>query len=474
MTQKELDLKSIMDKLIWRQMKEREAAKSAKKSLRQIQRIKKRYILYGDIWLIHKSRWRPSNNQSDGTKYDQAVQIIQSHYHDYSYIMMHEKLAEKHSIFVSAETLRNALIRRGIRFAKKQKIPDTQRCMRERKENYGEMVQYDGSYHLWFENRAEEACLLVSVDDATGEVTAQFDTNEGICATYRFWMEFIREKWKPQSIYIDKFSTYKVNHPNATDDKELATQFGRVCKELGIELIFANSPQGKWRVERMNGTLQDRLVKELREANISTIPEANVFLKETFLPKFNAQFRVEPRWKSNLHIPLREDEKEQLDQIFSQKKERKVQNDYTIRFENKIIQLYRDKQWGSLVYKWERVIVEKHINGKLLVSNKNKKYILSKEITEMQITRKNCSLPLPPTIGENEQILKDEIIKQTEQKEEQEKQQKIQAAWKANMKTYFEKHGTYHPYSRTFSRKRMLEQIIEKKQQKKEELSFAK
>ncbi len=108
--------------------------------------------------------------------------------------MMHEKLAEKHSIFVSAETLRNVLIRRGIRFAKKQKIPDTQRCMRERKENYGEMVQYDGSYHLWFENRAEEACLLVSVDDATGEVTAQFDTNEGIWATYRFWMEFIREK----------------------------------------------------------------------------------------------------------------------------------------------------------------------------------------------------------------------------------------------------------------------------------------
>lgn len=463
-----------MDKLITWGLLEREAAIRANKSLRQIQRIKRKYILYGDEWLMHQGRWRPPNNRFDGTKYDQAVQIIQSNYHDYSYIMMHEKLAEKHRIFVSAETLRNELIRREIRVVKKQKKPDTQKCMRPRKENYGEMTQYDGSYHLWFENRNEEACLLVSVDDATGEITARFDINEGIWAAYQFWIDFIREKWKPKSIYIDKFSTYKINHPNATDDKDLATQFGRVCKELWIELIFANSPQGKWRVERMNGTLQDRLVKELREANISTIPEANVFLKEVFLPKFNKQFRIEPRWNSDLHIPLRKDEKQQLNQIFSQKKERKVQNDYTIRFENKIIQLYRDKQWGSLVYKWEYVTVEKHMNNELFVSNKNKKYILSKEITEMHITRRSCVLPLPPTIWEDEQLLKDTVCKQAEQKKDRERRQKIQEASKTNIQTYFEKHGKHHPYNRTFSQKRICEQIREKKQQKEKELSLTK
>jgi len=107
---------------------------------------------------------------------------------------------------------------------------------------------------------------------------ARFDVNEGIRATFEFWMEYIRTYGKPKSIYLDRFATYKINHPNATDDKELVTQFGRVCQELGIELIFANSPQAKGRVERMNGTLQDRLIKELRENNISNIADANVFL----------------------------------------------------------------------------------------------------------------------------------------------------------------------------------------------------
>ncbi len=148
------------------------------------------------------------------------------------------------------------------------------------------------------------------MDDATGEVTARFDINEGIRATFEFWIDYILVYGKPKSIYLDRFATYKINHPNATDDKELVTQFGRVCKELGIELIFANSPEGKGRVERMNGTLQNRLVKELREANISTIPEANIFLKEVFLPAFNKKFRVEARGSSDLHIPLRDDEKE--------------------------------------------------------------------------------------------------------------------------------------------------------------------
>ena len=146
--------------------------------------------------------------------------------------MIHEKLQEKHAISFTMATLRNELLRRGIRVAKKQKKPDTQRTMRPRKENYGEMTQYDGSYHLWFENRSLEACLLVGVDDATGEVTARFDINEGIRATFEFWRDYILLCGKPKSIYLDRFATYKINHPNATDDKELVTQFGRVCKEL--------------------------------------------------------------------------------------------------------------------------------------------------------------------------------------------------------------------------------------------------
>ena len=416
MTQKELNLKSIMDKLIWWHLLEREAASLAHKSLRQIQRIKKRYSRDGDAWLIHKSRLRKSNHQYDSAKYDVAVSLIQKYYQDYSYVLLQEKLEEKHGICFSMPTLRNELIRRGIRMVKKQRKPDTQRTMRKRKENYGEMIQYDGTYHLWFEDRWDEVCLLVSVDDATGDVVAKFALNEGIPATFQFWIDYILIHGKPKSIYLDKFATYKINHPNATDDKELVTQFGRVCKELGIELIFANSPQAKGRVERMNGTLQDRLLKELRENNICNIADANVFLKE-YLPKFNAKFRVEARGNSNLHIPLRDDEKERLNQIFSIQKVRKIQNDYTIRFETKIIQLYRDKEGGSLVYKWERVTVEKHMDGTIRVTNKNRKYVISKEASSLP--KKSCTLPLPPLIGEDEKLIREQCIQEKERLEQE-------------------------------------------------------
>ena len=415
MTQKELNLKSIMDKLVWWYILEREAAKLAHKSLRQVQRIKKRYKEQWDIWLINKSRLRKSNHQYDSTKYDEAILIIQKYYHDYSYVMIQEKLEEKHSIIFPMATLRNELLRRWIRSAKKQKKPDKQRTMRTRKENYWEMIQYDWSYHLWFENRWEEVCLLVSVDDATWDVVARFDINEWIDSTFKFWLDYIQIYWKPKSIYLDKFSTYKINHPNATDDKELRTQFWRVCKELWIELIFANSPEWKWRVERMNWTLQDRLIKELREANISDIKEANIFLKEIFLPKFNKKFRIEPRGNSDLHIPLRTDEKERLNQIFSEQKIRKVKNDYTINFQTKIIQLYRNKEGWSMVYKWEQITVEKWMDWSLHISNKNKKYIISKEINinsiSNDISKKSCNLPLPPVEWEDERLLK-ELLEQ--------------------------------------------------------------
>lgn len=438
MTQKELNLKSIMDQLIWWHILEREAAWLAHKSLRQIQRIKKRVREEWDLWLIHKGRGHPSNHHGDPTRYDEAFSIISSQYDDYSYVMIHEKLRDKHAIFISMPTLRNELIRRGIRVIKKQRKKDVQRTMRERKESAGEMEQYDGSYHNWFEWRwwITEACLLVSVDDADEEVFARFDQSEGIGPTFRFWREYISDPHlgKPKSIYLDKFSTYKINHPNATDDRDLKTQFGRVCQELGITLIFANSPQGKWRVERMNGTLQDRLVKELREAGIphttdvkEALEEANIFLKNIFLPKFNAQFMVTPRWSSDLHIPLRADERERLDSIFSEQKSRKVQNDFTVRFEWKIFQLYRDKQWGSLVYHGDHVTIEKRMDMSIHIRNKNWNYIISKELPTLP--SKAMKLPFPPIISEDAHTAKLEYMihlqenvfqKQTEQKQKRE------------------------------------------------------
>lgn len=238
------------------------------------------------------------------------------------------------------------------------------------------MIQYDWSYHLWFEwrNNTQYQCLLVAIDDATWKVTAKFAYNEWLIETLKFWKEYVEVNWKPVSIYLDKFATYKVNYPNATDDKQLPTQFWRVCNSLCIKLIFANTPQAKWRVERMNQTLQDRLVKDLREQNISDIEVANKYLKEVFLPNFNKQFEVIPVSDSNLHIPLREDEINRIDQIFSTHIQRKIANDFTVKLNNVYFQLFREKEKSYLFKPWYTVDIETHLNWDIMIS-KNWVYI---------------------------------------------------------------------------------------------------
>ena len=212
---------------------------------------------------------------------------------------------------------------------------------RPRKENFGEMQQFDGSYHHWFENRGEESCLLLAIDDATGRIThAKFDHNEGTKAVFHFWLEYFNRNGIPISIYLDRFSSYKINHKSAEDNKDLITQFQRAAKEIGMNLITAYSPEAKGRVERVFETLQDRLVKELRLKNISTIEEANKFLNKEFIDKFNAKFAVIPALKSNLHQSVKSLKEEKLLQIFSIQNKRRVNNDYTILFKNQFFPVY--------------------------------------------------------------------------------------------------------------------------------------
>ncbi len=232
---------------------------------------------------------------------------------------------------------------------------------RARKDNYGEMQQFDGSYHVWFGD--EEYCLLLSVDDATGKIThAKFDINKDRIAVFKFWLEYLMKNGLPLSIYLDKFSTYKVNHKNAVDNKGMITQFQRAMNQLGINVILANSPQAKGRVERINKTLQKRLVKELRLAEINTVEEANKFL-ETYIPKFNAQFAVVPNKRKNLHKTLVSNVANKLPQILSIQEIRIINNDYTVRFAGKYYQL--DRIQTTTVYKKDKVIVEKHLNGEV-------------------------------------------------------------------------------------------------------------
>ena len=397
MTKKDLQIKSIMDKVLNKEILLKEAKELIWKSQRQTIRIKNNYIKHWVEWIIHKARWKPSNHKEDEEKYKEIIQIIQEKYYDFWPTLASEKLFELHNIKISIPTLRNQMIKHLIWKSKKRKNKDKTFQFRPRKENIWEMIQYDWSYHKWFEWRNESCyqCLLVAIDDASWEIMIKFDKNEWLKATLNFWKEYILKYWKPKSIYLDKFSTYKINYPEAEDNKDLITQFWRICNILWIKLIFANTPQAKWRVERMNQTLQDRLVKELRLQNISDINSANNFVKEKFENDFNKKFKYKTIWNSDLHIKLREDEIQNLDSIFSIHHKRKIWNDYTVMFRNKLYQLFFS--W-VMFFKWDHVTIEELLDWSLRFVFKDK-YINYQEI--LQRPKREFIELIPPKKPEN-------------------------------------------------------------------------
>lgn len=439
MTTKDIDTVKIIEQVSKKEITQIKAWELLWIWERQIRRKVKTYKEEWSSWLIHKSRWKASNHKHDPTLYAEIIKLRKEIYYDYNITHFCEKLLEKHDIKISMPTLRNELIRNWLHKVKKRKVKD-QREKRERRANYWDLIQYDWSYHKWLENRNwwEELCLLLAVDDATWIATARFDKSEWIIPTFNFWKEYIQKYWKPRWIYLDKFATYKINHPNATNDKELPTQFWRACQNLWIQLIFANSAEWKGRVERMNQTLQDRLVKEMREANICDINSANEFLNKVFLPKLNKQFSVEAREKTNLHISINQNEEEHINQIFSKQSKRKLKNDFTIVFKNKHYQLYRNKDWWwVMIYKWDSITVEEHLDWKIYLS-KNWKYITSKQLPEKR--KRQYKLPMAPANTSHFKEMKDQIDKL-----EEIHNIKIENN-KKNKKSYFEVHWKPHPW----------------------------
>lgn len=289
--------------------------------------------------LGHGNRGRPSNRALSAETKTEIKKHITQHYADFGPTFAAEQLEEKHGITVSEETLRKLMSGWGYWKPKPRKRNGEHREWRERRSLFGEMQQFDGSYHSWFEDRAEPCCLLASIDDATGRLTGlKFVEWEGVFPSFAFWREYLEDHGKPGSIYLDKHSTYKVNSKHLLDDPEAYSQFERVCGELGMDIIHARSPQAKGRIERLFETLQDRLIKELRLAGISTREEADRYVRENFIPRFNDKFAVVPREEGDAHQPVAEDTAT-LDRIFSFRSERVVMNDFTVRYKNRFFQL---------------------------------------------------------------------------------------------------------------------------------------
>lgn len=391
MTNKESQRYEIINNLINKNINGNQASKQLNLSVRQTKRLKAKVIKEGLKGIIHKNRGKESNRKLDEEIKNEVKKIIKEKYPDFSSQLTYEKINEVHDIKISYSSIRRVRINEKLSVVKERKTNKKHFSQRERKEYYGELVQFDGSYHDWFEGRNEEKeqCLLLSVDDATGDIVPKLDKNEGIKAVFNYWKEYVQNKGKPVAIYIDKFSTYKVNHKNAVDNKDLITQFQRAMNELDIQIIFANTPQAKGRVERMNETLQDRLIKEMRLVEINNIQQANEFIKN-FTLEFNKKFSVPAKKKGNLHRKLTEKEKENLDSIFSIKNKRKVRNDFVVQYKNRYFQL--NELQPITIYKKDEVIIEEYLDNSIHICKKEK-YLNFKELSNKP--KKEIELMLP-------------------------------------------------------------------------------
>ena len=371
MTQKELSRYEIIKKLIEGKIDEIGAAKQLNLSKRQTRRLKAKVKKHGIKGVIHGNRGKESNRRISNEKNKEIKEIVKDKYYDFGPTFASEKLEENHQIKIGKERLRQLMIEWNLWKPKPRKKNKEYRRWRERKEQYGEMEQFDGSYGKWFEDRAPICCLLASIDDATGNITdLRFRTGEGIPSVFAFWIEYVKENGKPLNIYLDRHSTYKKNHKSVFDDPNCLTQFEGAMKDLNTNIIHARSPQAKGRAERLFGALQDRLIKELRLANISTIEEANKFVKEVFIPKFNQKFAVLPQKKGNLHRKLTKIEEKNLDKIFSIQNTRIVNNDFTVRYKGKWFQLSQTQP--TLVLRKDKVLIEERINGEIFISLRDK------------------------------------------------------------------------------------------------------
>lgn len=372
MTQKELLRYEIIKRLIKGEINGTEAAKQLCLSIRQVKNLKAAVRRNGIKGIIHGNRGKPGNRRMSAEKIDQIEKTIRNQYSDFGPTFAAEKLEKNHQITISKEKLRTLLTSWNLWKPKSRKQNKEFRSWRPRKEYFGEMEQFDGSYHAWFEKRAPECCLLASIDDATGKPTKlRFTHWESVVDVFVFWKQYLETNGKPASIYLDRHSTYKNSQKSVFDDPERLTQFERaIKKDLDIPIIHAHSPQAKGRIERLFGTLQDRLIKELRLTDISTIEQANEFVEKTFIPEFNKRFSVLAQKKGDLHRSLTKIEESNLDKIFSVQNTRIVNNDFTIRFKGGWFQL--NELQPILVLRKDKVLIEERIDGSMFISLRNK------------------------------------------------------------------------------------------------------
>lgn len=346
---------------------------------RQFRRLIKRVSAEGDDGICHRSRGHASNHRISRRIKERTLKLYKQEYADFNLAHATEIFSEVHGISISDETLRLWLNEASIPYKKRRVKKHRQR--RERKACFGELVQIDGSHHDWFEGRGPFCVFMGYIDDATGTVYGRFYDYEGTMPAMDSMKRYIRQYGIPQSVYLDKHTTYK-SWAQATIEEQLSDQkpmshFEKSLAALEVEVIHANSPQAKGRVERLFKTLQDRLVREMRLLGINSVEEANAFL-ETYLPKHNMRFQKQARLNADLHRPALH--ARELDYIFCIREDRTVKNDFTIAYDGKLYQIEQ-------VTRAEKVVVEKRLDGSLHITYKGRdlRYRMITEQPSMEI-----------------------------------------------------------------------------------------
>ena len=315
MSDKELKRLSVLQEVCDRRITQSKASELLQLSERQIRRLIQAYKAHGPAALAHAGRGQSSNSKRSEELRLHCLTIIAEQLYGFGPTLAHEKLSTVHGLDISVETLRCWMIAAGLW------IPRSKRMKRPYQPRYnrdclGELIQIDGSYHDWFEGRAAKCCLLVYIDDATSKLQhLRFCETE---STFDYMLStrcYIEQHGKPLAFYSDKHSVFRVNQSSKQETK--ITQFGRVLSRLNIDIIFANSPQAKGRVERANRTLQDRLIKEMRLEGINSIAEANAWLP-CFIEQFNRKFAKVASNPKDLHRCSTETPQE-LDNLSSMK-----------------------------------------------------------------------------------------------------------------------------------------------------------
>jgi transposase len=339
MSKEELSRLEVMERLGEKRMRQRTASEILGVSVRQVKRLLRAYRNEGAAGLVSKQRGKPSHHQLDAETGQAVLNLLKGRYADFGPTLAHEKLVEREGLQLCLGSVRKIMIEEGIWKAKRARKVE-KHPLRERRACLGELEQMDGTDHDWFEGRSERCTLLVMIDDATGRLGALLFVPEesffGYCDLLR---QYMAAHGRPAGLYTDKHGIFRVNLPNAGSGDNL-TQFGRAMQSLEIPILCANTPQAKGRVERVNATLQDRLVREMRLLGIHTMQQGNAYLPQ-FILDFNARFAVQPRSSLDAHRPLLAHQN--LDQILAWQEPRSVSKNLTVQFKNVVYQIKTDR-----------------------------------------------------------------------------------------------------------------------------------